>query len=601
MTADVRRAHSLIEIWHLFWTGSDAYVKGRLALALGLTIASAVITAISPIALKYAIDGFTQRSGNGFYIFLFVGLYVLGLWFARNLTELRVLVHGQADRRMNRSLSDRLFNHILHLPLRFHLERQTGAINETLTNGLFGYQLVLQVGVYTVLPVLVQLAVVATVLVHLKQPIFLALFMVAVVLYAVTFGYGAVRITKAARAASDAQVEARGVMTDAIINFETVKFFTAESVVRDKVDAAQGRTEFQWLRFYKSRTRNGLAVAAVFAIFLGITVVYAAREVFQGRMTVGDFVLINTYLLQLVQPLETVGFALQQTSQGVAFLQKMLELFREKTEPVASVAGTSAPMSTPGELAFENVRVAYRSDRSVLRDVSFTVPRGKTVGIVGASGQGKSTIVRVLVRLLEVDGGRICLDGIPIARLPLPVLRQSIAVVPQDTVLFNDTIAYNIGFGRRGSTQEEIEAAARVAHLHDFVMAQPDGYQTRVGERGLKLSGGEKQRVAIARAALKRPRIYVFDEATSSLDSHTEKMILANLRELSLHATTLVIAHRLSTLVHADEIVVLHDGAIVEQATHEELLRLNGHYAKLWRAQIVAQPAVLGSQAAAPG
>ncbi len=262
MTADVRRAHSLIEIWHLFWTGSDVYVKGRLALALGLTIASAVITAISPIALKYAIDGFTQRSGNGFYIFLFVGLYVLGLWLARNLTELRVLVHGQADRRLNRSLSDRLFNHILHLPLRFHLDRQTGAINETLTNGLFGYQLVLQVGVYTVLPVLVQLAVVATVLVHLKQPIFLALFMVAVVLYAVTFGYGAVRITKAARAASDAQVEARGVMTDAIINFETVKFFTAEPVVREKVDAAQGAPNFQWLRFYKSRTRNGLAVAA---------------------------------------------------------------------------------------------------------------------------------------------------------------------------------------------------------------------------------------------------------------------------------------------------------------------------------------------------
>ncbi|HEY8508954.1 MAG TPA: ATP-binding cassette domain-containing protein, partial [Steroidobacteraceae bacterium] len=304
-----------------------------------------------------------------------------------------------------------------------------------------------------------------------------------------------------------------------------------------------------------------------------------------GRMTVGTFVLVNTYMIQLVTPLEQIGYAMQSLSQGYAFLGKMLDLFRQKPEPGASGDGQTLGEGSPGALTFEHVSVSYRADRAVLNDVSFEVPPGKTVGIVGASGAGKSTLVRLLVRLIEPDGGRILLDGMPITSLSLPALRQAIAVVPQDTVLFNDTIGFNIGFGKRGSTQEEIEAAARVAHLHDFIMKLPEGYATRVGERGLKLSGGEKQRVSIARAALKRPRIYVFDEATSSLDSRTEQEILTNLRELSRHATTLVIAHRLSTIVHADEIVVLHDGVIVERGTHAALLALGGRYASLWHAQ----------------
>jgi ATP-binding cassette subfamily B protein len=311
---------------------------------------------------------------------------------------------------------------------------------------------------------------------------------------------------------------------------------------------------------------------------------------------------------------------MQTLSQGVAFLQKMLELFREKTEsdqPLTTTPSAHVQPSAPtlllvggeggrhqvspsppvgdgksgegspqrGELVFANVHVAYRSDRTVLQDVSFCVPRGNKVGIVGESGAGKSTIVRLLVRLLEADGGCIRLDGVPITELPLPVLRQAIAVVPQETVLFNDTIAYNIAFGRRGSTQRDVEAAAKIAHLHEFVTALPDGYQTRVGERGVKLSGGERQRVAIARAAIKQPRIYVFDEATSSLDSRAEKEILANLEELSRGATTLAIAHRLSTIMDSDEIVVLDGGAIAECGSHDELLRLGGRYAALWFAQ----------------
>ena len=586
MTAATERLAGFREVTQLFWATASPYVRRRIALALALIVISSSITALAPVALKFVVDGFTGEATFGAVpVFALVGLYILSQWLGRVIGELRTLVHGQADRRLYRTLSDRLFTHVMHLPLRFHLERQTGAVNETLSNGLQGFNMILQTSIYTLLPVLVQLGTVAFVLMKLGQPVFLLLFLVALGCYAAAFTYGAMKITKAARGASTAQIEARAVMTDSILNYETVKYFTAEPMVRERLDSALSRTESEWLRFYRSRTLNGVLVATIFASFLGVTIFYAAHEVMAGRMTVGTFVLVNTYMIQLVTPLEQIGYAMQSLSQGYAFLGKMLDLFRQKPEPGASGDGQTLGEGSPGALTFEHVSVSYRADRAVLNDVSFEVPPGKTVGIVGASGAGKSTLVRLLVRLIEPDGGRILLDGMPITSLSLPALRQAIAVVPQDTVLFNDTIGFNIGFGKRGSTQEEIEAAARVAHLHDFIMKLPEGYATRVGERGLKLSGGEKQRVSIARAALKRPRIYVFDEATSSLDSRTEQEILTNLRELSRHATTLVIAHRLSTIVHADEIVVLHDGVIVERGTHAALLALGGRYASLWHAQ----------------
>jgi ATP-binding cassette subfamily B protein len=301
-------------------------------------------------------------------------------------------------------------------------------------------------------------------------------------------------------------------------------------------------------------------------------------------MTVGSFVLVNTYMLQVVRPVEMLGYAMQNLSQGMAFLGKMFEIYREKAEPPAGDIPTAGGGGA-GRLDFEAVGVSYRSDRVILKGVNFTLPAGKTLGVVGGSGAGKSTLVRLLVRLIEPDCGRILLDGTPTGDLPLSTVRQAIAVVPQDTVLFNETIGYNIAFGKAGSTQAEVEQAARLAHLHDFIMSLPEGYDTKVGERGVKLSGGEKQRVSIARAAIKRPRIYVFDEATSSLDSNTEREILRNLREISRFSTTLVIAHRLSTVVHADEIVVLEGGTIVERGSHAALIRENGRYASLWEAQ----------------
>jgi ABC-type transport system involved in Fe-S cluster assembly fused permease/ATPase subunit len=577
---------SLREVIALIWTDATGFVRLRLVVALLLIMGASAMTALGPVALKLVVDGFTgQGSGAGISAVTLIALYVLSQWLARTVGEIRGLVYARAELRMSRMLSERLFAHVMRLPLRFHLERQTGAISQALSNGLNGYQMVLHTLVFTILPVATELGTIVVVLSRLDHPAFLGLFSGAIVAYAVVFWYAAYTIVAVARAASDSQVNAVAVMTDSILNYETVKYFTAESVVQERVSRALTQTEDGWMGFSRRYAYNGLGVATIFAGFLAVTILYAAHEVQAGRMTVGSFVLVNTYMLQVVRPVEMLGYAMQNLSQGMAFLGKMFEIFRERAEPSPGDASPAGGCAGPGRLDFEAVGVSYRSDRVILKDVNFTVPAGKTLGVVGGSGAGKSTLVRLLVRLIEPDEGRILLDGTSIGDLPLCAVRQAIAVVPQETVLFNDTIGYNIAFGKAGSTQAEVEHAARLAHLHDFIMSLPDGYDTRVGERGVKLSGGEKQRVSIARAAIKRPRIYVFDEATSSLDSNTEREILRNLREISRFSTTLVIAHRLSTVVHADEIVVLEGGTIVERGSHAALLRQNGRYAALWEAQ----------------
>ena len=589
MTDNARKhtAH-LQDVIALIWSDATGFVRFRLVVALLLIMVASATTALGPVALKLVVDGFTGHSSGvaaalGLSVAVLIGLYVLSQWLSRTVGEIRGLVYARAERRMSRLLSERLFAHVMHLPLKFHMERQTGAITQALDNGLNGYQMVLHTLVFTILPVATELGTIVVVLSRLDQPAFLGLFVGAIAAYGVVFWYSALTIMKAAHSASDSQVDATAVMTDSILNYETVKYFTAESVVQQRVSRALIQTEEGWVRFFRRFAWNGLFVATIFAGFLAVTVFYAAHEVQGGRMTVGTFVLVNTYMLQIVRPVEQLGYAMQMLSQGLAFLGKMFEIFREKPE---SGAGTTSPApSGAGRLEFQQVGVSYRSDRVVLSDVSFTLAPGKTLGVVGGSGSGKSTLVRLLVRLIEPDVGRVLLDGQSIGELSLALLRQAIAVVPQDTVLFNDTIGYNIAFGKEGSTQAEVEHAARLAHLHDFIVSLPDGYATKVGERGVKLSGGEKQRVSIARAAIKRPRIYVFDEATSSLDSNTEREILKNLREISRFSTTVVIAHRLSTVVHADEIVVVDGGTIAERGTHAGLLRQNGRYAALWQAQ----------------
>lgn len=561
-----------------------SFVKYRLACVLLLVVVSATLTALGPVVLKLLVDGFTGHD-QPFALspLLLVALYALSQWLGRIAGEARGWLYRRIQWRMFRTLSERLFAHLMHLPLRFHLDRHTGAVSETLANGMQGLQLVLNQLVLTVLPVTAELATVLVVLARMAPPQFLVLFSGALILYAGAFSYSASAVSKSARSASAARVEAGAAITDGLLNYETVKYFTAETMVQERVGKALARSEAEWISFSRLVAHNGLLVASIYAVFLVATIAYTTIKVLHNEMTIGDFVLINTYILQLVRPVEMLGNALQSCSQGLAMLEKLTHLFDEPPEPSRGSHNRSGAES--GTVEFDRVSLSYRNGRPVLRDVSFRIATKRTLGIVGPSGSGKSTIVRLLMRLLDPDDGRILLDDVPISDLCLPQLRSAIAVVPQDTVLFNDTLAYNIAFGRTNASFADVERAARVAHLHELIMSLPDGYDTRVGERGMKLSGGERQRVSIARAVLKSPRIYVFDEATSSLDSQTEHEILAAFREISRHTSTLVIAHRLSTVIHADEIVVLEHGRIVERDTHSSLLRRNGCYAALWRAQ----------------
>ena len=559
-------------------------MRRRLAWVLLLVVASSILTALGPVAIKLLVDGFTLH-GHGYVVspILLVALYAVSQWLARIAGEARGFLYRRIQWRMFRTLSERLFAHLMQLPLRFHLDRHTGGVSETLTNGLEGLELLLNQLVVTVLPVIAELATVLAILARMAPPPFLALFCGALVFYTGAFTYSAAAVLQSARTASAARVDAGAAITDGLLNYETVKYFTAESMVQARVGKALTRSEIEWLTFSRLFTRSGLLAASIYAGFIGATIWYATLETLRGQMTVGGFVLVNTYTLQLMRPVEMLGYAMQSCSQGLAMLEKLTHLFRETPELQPAVRAW--PIAGPGTLEFDRVSLSYHNERLVLNDVSFRIAPKRTLGIVGPSGSGKSSIVRLLTRLLEPDNGRILLDDISISLLNLPHLRKAIAVVPQDIVLFNDTLAYNIALGRLHATFAEVREAARIARLHEFIMSLPDGYDTRVGERGVKLSGGERQRVSIARAVLKSPRIYVLDEATSSLDSQTEQDILATLRDIAKRSSTLVIAHRLSTVLHADEIVVLDHGQVVEQDTHTSLLRRNGRYAALWRAQ----------------
>ena len=572
------------EIFVLLNREATSFVRWRLAWILLLVAVSAILTALGPVALKLLVDGVTGHGGGEVVSpLMLVVLYALSQWLARVAGEVRALLYRRIQWRMFRTLSERMFAHLMQLPLRFHLDRHTGGVSEMLSNGLEGLQLVLNQLVVTVLPVTAELATVLVVLARMAPPLFLALFCGAFVLYTNTFTHSAAAVMKSARSASAARVEAGATITDGLLNYETVKYFTAESMMQERVGKALARSEIEWLTFSRLFARSGLLAASIYAGFLAATIWYATREVINRRMTVGGFVLVNTYMLQLVRPVELLGIALQSCSQGLAMLEKLTHVFREAPEPQPDVRARLVVGN--GTLEFDRVSLSYRKERPVLQEVSFRIAAKKTLGIVGPSGSGKSSIVRLLTRLLEPECGRILLDDVSIYDLDLARLRGAIAVVPQDTVLLNDTLAYNIAFGRTHASLTEVQQAARIAQLHEFIMSLPDGYDTRVGERGLKLSGGERQRVSIARAVLKSPRIYVFDEATSSLDSQTEQNILTSLRDIARNSSTLVIAHRLSTVLHADEIVLLEHGRIVERDSHTSLLRQNGRYAALWRAQ----------------
>ncbi len=576
----------LKEISGLLWSSADRRVRVGCAAAAALAIISSILLGLAPLLLKHITDGLAGRFWVALSVapaLLIVG-YALVQWLARCFGEIKVLAHGNAEQRLHRHLSRRVFGHVMSLPLRFHLDRHTGALSQVLMNGLDGYRLLMQHALYTLLPSTVEvltILVVITLMFSWQAPLGFAS---CATVYGIVFYIGVLRISGPSREASQARIHAQAAFTDSILNYETVKLFNAESQIGRRFDDALAASERGWRTFFQRRTANSLIIHTLFLVVLGACTVGSAGAVIQGTMTLGDFVLINAYVLQIVRPLELLGFAARDVAQGFAFVEKMCELLREapeRSEPSGRVSAASGPV----ELRFDGVSFSYGPGRQVLQDINFTVPPGRTVAIVGESGSGKSTLIRLLLRFCEPSEGCILLNGTPIMHLPIASLRAALGVVPQDPALFNDTIGYNIAFGRPGSTSEDVRQAAQVAQLDRFIERLPDGYGTLVGERGVRISGGEKQRIAIARVALKRPQVFVLDEATSSVDTGTERAILKALIEVTRGTTTLLIAHRLSTVIHSDEILVLARGHIVERGTHGALLGRAGAYAALWRAQ----------------
>lgn len=576
---------------------ADGAVTYKFAAALALVIIGGMLAALAPLGLKALIDAVAERQATGASagaVAVYGVGYVLALCGGRLLTEIRPLLHEQAEQRLYGRLSRRFFRHLLDLPLDFHLDRRTGALGQTLSQAVFGFQLLVHHITNSIVPVVVEVVAVAAILFALKQPLLVATFIAAAVAYLVIFVRSVRPLTNAAHELSTAAIHKHAVLMDSLLNYETIKYFNAEQSARERYADATTKLETQWGRLNMLRTKVGLAAAVTFTVSAILAVVAAAGAVADGSLSIGGFVLANVYMLQIVRPLETLGMALRDVTQSIGFVRPLLAVLDEPAEESGDglhkecpFPQTAAPRSTrAASLRFERVTFRYTEDRAVLSDLNLEVGTGRTVAVVGASGAGKSSLVRLILRLYEPQHGRILLDGTPISELPPSLLRSVVGVVPQDTALFNDSIAYNIAIGKPDASRMEIEYAARLAHLHDFISSLPAGYDTVVGERGVKLSGGERQRVAIARAVIKRPMLYVFDEATSSLDSHTETEILRNLQDISAGCTTLVIAHRLTTVLRADEIAVLEMGQIVERGTHSSLLQRNGAYARLWHSQL---------------
>jgi ATP-binding cassette subfamily B protein len=559
--------------------------RGRVLAALGLLALAKVATVSVPLVLKEIVDAFDQPQALiaiPVALFLAYGLLRLGNSL---FGELRDVVFAKALQRAIRNVALQVFEHLHQLSLRFHLERQTGGMSRDIERGTAGIRFLLNFMLFNILPTIVEIGLVAGILLVKYDPWFCIITLVTLVVYVVfTLWVTEWRmIFRRTMNEMDSKANTRAI--DSLINYETVKYFSNEGFEARRYDDTLAHWEKAAVRNQTSLSVLNAGQALIIAIGVTLLMLLAGLRVQQGAMTLGDLVLVNAFLLQLYMPLHFLGFVYREIRHSLADMERMFGLLNQPAE-VKDKPGAPDMLVPHGHIRFEQVSFSYDGKREILRDVSFDVPPGHKIAVVGTSGAGKSTLSRLLFRFYDVSGGRILIDGHDIRDVSQKSLRRAIGIVPQDTVLFNDTIYYNIAYGRPEATREDIIAAAKAAHIHYFVETLPDKYDTLVGERGLKLSGGEKQRVAIARTLLKHPPILVFDEATSALDSKTEKAIQAELEEIAARHTTLVIAHRLSTIMDADEIIVLEHGRIVERGTHEQLLTRGGTYAQLWAMQL---------------
>jgi ABC-type transport system involved in Fe-S cluster assembly fused permease/ATPase subunit len=583
-------------LWSYMWPENRPDLRMRVVMALAALLASKVATTLIPFAYKGIIDSLDGTNPDKTLILglaiplVLVIAYVVGNIVDAGFQQLRDVWFASVGQHAVRKLALQTFHHMHRLSLRFHLQRRTGGLSRVIERGTKGIETVVRFAMLNIAPTIVEFVVVAVIFVWLFGISYLGVLVVMIWAYLYfTIKASNWRIS-IRRAMNDSDTDANGKAIDSLLNFETVKYFSNEEMEARRFDKAMEGYERSAIRIWSSLGFLNFGQAVIFYGGFLIISIMAILGVMDGRLTLGDFVLLNTFLMQIYRPLNFIGFVYRELRQGLTDIEEMFKLLDQ--DPEIQDKPEAKPLAVTGPvIRFEDVSFHYDPDRPILKSVSFEVPAGKTVAIVGPTGAGKSTISRLLFRFYDVTGGRVTIDGQDLRDVTQESLRSAIGMVPQDTVLFNDTIGYNIEYGRPGASADEVREAARMAQVADFIETLPRGYQTPVGERGLKLSGGEKQRVAIARTILKSPSILILDEATSALDTKTERDIQAALDEVSRNRTTVVIAHRLSTVVNADEILVLRDGQVAERGNHAQLLQQAGLYAQMWNRQREANEA----------
>jgi len=588
-------------LWPYIWPAERRDLKLRVALSMLLLVVAKLATVAVPFTFKWATDALTGRDSapvapSSWLVWVLAAPILMTVAYGGTrilvavLTQMRDGIFAKVAMNAVRRLAYRTFEHLHQLSLRFHLERKTGGLTRVLERGRNAIETIVRMVIMQLVPTVIELALIIAVLLYQFDWRYVAVITATVACY-MAFTYQATewRIN-IRRRMNDSDTDANVKAIDSLINYETVKYFVAEEREARRYDRSMKRYEDASVEAYVSLAVLNAGQATIFTIGLAAVMVMCAYGIKEGSNTVGDLVMINAMMIQLYQPLNFMGMVYREIKQAVIDIERMFAILARKPE-IEDRPGARPLSVGRGAIRFENVSFSYDPGREILKGISFEVPAGHTVAVVGPSGAGKSTISRLLFRFYEVTGGRISIDGKDIRDVTQQSLRAAIGMVPQDTVLFNDTIRYNIRYGRWEASDAEVEEAARLAQIDDFIRMSPNGYETEVGERGLKLSGGEKQRVAIARTILKGPPILLLDEATSALDSHTEKDIQDALDRVSRNRTTLVIAHRLSTIVGADEIVVLDRGAIAERGTHHQLLASGGLYAGMWNRQREAEAA----------